>query len=277
MKEKIVLIAVFILTAVSVFPDDREIYIQLLQKGELIKLYQHLQTWKQKEPDNPEVYIGFFNYYVAESQGVSLVGANRRRSIQTSYDNDKIDLAIASIDEGIAKAPQRLDMYFGKLRVLGMAGWFDRQSESIILLLNYAKNGNIQWKWSRNEDIDNPESFLLDGIQDYVNQWMQTNLNGIDGIIEKVSLEEIRLYPNSVLGYSNMATLSRKKDNTEDCEKYLLMARDVAPDDYIICVNLGYLYRSTGRKEKAREIWEKAFFLADDVDKIDIKILIDNL
>jgi tetratricopeptide (TPR) repeat protein len=277
MKEKIMLIAVLVLTAVSVFPDDREIYIQLLQKGELVKLHQHLQAWKQKEPDNPEVYIGFFNYYVAESQGIGLVGANRRRSIQTTYDNDKIDLAIASIDEGIAKAPQRLDMYFGKLRVLGMTGRFDRQSAGIIFLLNHTKNRNIQWKWSRNEDIDNPESFLLDGIQGYVNQWMQTNLNGIDEIIEKVSLEEIRLYPNSVLGYSNMATISRKKDNIEDCEKYLLIARDVAPDDYIICVNLGYLYRSTGRKEKAREIWQKAFSLADDVDKVDIAILIDSL
>lgn len=266
MRKGFVLTAVFLMTVSIVWADEREVFLDLLRKGKMNELYTHLNKWEKKKPGDPELYIAFFNYYAALARK-AVPSAGRIQGPGFVYDEDNINKALEYINAGIEKAPDRLDMYFGKIHILGETGRIEEQSANIIYLLGKSKQINNRWKWSDGKTPQDPEDFFLEGIQGYFNQWFETGDQYAGSIIEKTAAEEIKHYPGSVFGYSNMANYFMRKNDMAECEKYLLLAEKAVPENFVVCFNLGYVYYLSGRKAEAVAKWSTALKYADPEQK----------
>ena len=125
-----------------------------------------LNKWQADDPNDPELYVCFFNYFVNKSthELVSLdkrPGDNTSMEIQDSTGNtvgyiedqvwmdpQNLTLAFSYIDEGIKAFPDRLDMRLGKIFILGKADSFASFTSELIEAAHHGHEIGNKWLWS---------------------------------------------------------------------------------------------------------------------------------
>ena len=277
-----------ILTAGSLFAEDRiNGYQQLLKSGDYAKLRIYLNDWESEAADDPELLIAWFNYYM-NLDAVSNVGTFRDPwtgqfvlAPHMSYDQDNLAKAVAFLDRGIEIAPRRLDMHFGRLRVLAEMYEYERQGELLTSLLQTSLDIGHRWLWSRGlpvEDMGNdPLDMLLYSSQDYVHLWTNSGNESAMASLLKYARREQQLYPDYVLGYSNHALYYLEEGNYADALPILLEAYERFPGDHIIIHNLGNCYGELGMKTEARAYYEKLYEMPGKLDREYVDKLIEEL
>ncbi len=226
----------------------------LMQLGSDAKSMDNLfKEWKQKEPSNPELYIGGFNFYYQEAtKEVLSLSPNSTNNPQYEV-KDSVNKPVAYLGgqktqndslfnvsqnflvEGIKKNPKRLDMRFGKIYALGTFNRFNDFTRELLETLEYSKKINHKWLWSNNEPVKDEVNFLKAAVQDYQNTLYKNNEDG------------------------NMLQIAEKMNT-------------IFPNDAIILCTLGSAYLMDNKLEKALPIFEKAYVL-----KSDDTIIINNL
>ncbi|WP_304223143.1 hypothetical protein [Gracilinema caldarium] len=73
MKQKCLIAFLIVLSMVSLFADDKSTYLQLLQANKIQELKKHLEQWEKKSPQDPELLIGYFNYYIRMASKETIV------------------------------------------------------------------------------------------------------------------------------------------------------------------------------------------------------------
>jgi hypothetical protein len=150
-RASLVLILFFVLGNIAYGQNYREQFVKLFSDGDFARQYTLLQSWEKAAPDDPELYVSFFNHYFAKSrrETVSLTTAPPEgASVAVRKENDDkvvgylgsnvsftkadFDAGILYIDRGITKFPDRLDMRFGKTYALGQIGDFERFTDEIV-------------------------------------------------------------------------------------------------------------------------------------------------
>ena len=115
----------------------REQFKKHFKDGDLERQHAVLLKCEKAAPDDPELYVSWFNYYFRKSskETLSITStpktsesiAVRKEGEETVvgyigtdvyYAKADFDLGIVSIDKGISKFPNRLDMRFGKTHAL---------------------------------------------------------------------------------------------------------------------------------------------------------------
>src|SRR5690606_4466652 len=86
----------------------------------------------------------------------------------TYYDKNVMDTALSYINRGIELNPQRLDMRFGKIYMLGNMEEYQVFTDEIIKTIQHSNANNNKWLWTENKPLDQPKEFMLNSIQDYV-------------------------------------------------------------------------------------------------------------
>jgi tetratricopeptide (TPR) repeat protein len=180
-----------------VYANDKDVYEQLLDQKKYQQLLVHLQAWERKEPTNPEVYMGYFNYYLAigRKEGVSLDREAKTDAtvIQitdpqtgevvgyinpaTTYDPDSISKAVLQLNQGLEYGEDRLDMYFGKIYILNEVLDYQTAGATLIQVLNRSMENDNKWLWKDNEPLKEGKDFLLSNIQDYYKKWFGEKTN----------------------------------------------------------------------------------------------------
>ncbi len=74
-----------------------------------------------------------------------------------------------------------------------------------------------------------------------------------DSLSEVIARTQIKYYPESIYGYSNLGTLYLMQGDLNRSLPYLLDAFEVDPNDGIIISNLSRIYFAKGEKEKVVE------------------------
>ena len=146
-----------------------------------------LQEWEKKNINDPELYTCYFNFYVQKSMsevirldsdpstGKNLQITDSTNQVvgyihgETSYNPKYLNLGFEIIDKGIAKFPNRLDMRFGKIHMLGQVNNYDSFTDEIVRSIDYSIKNKNKWQWTLNESVKEPKDFLLDNIQTYIN------------------------------------------------------------------------------------------------------------
>ena len=64
-------------------------------------------------------------------------------------------------DEGISKFPNRLDIRFGKIYILGQLEDYENFSNEIVKTIQYSSQNNNQWLWSEDANYDGGEKEFL--------------------------------------------------------------------------------------------------------------------
>jgi tetratricopeptide (TPR) repeat protein len=233
-----------------------------------------LLDWQKNNDNDPELYTSYFNYYVQKSMSdVIILGDNppTRENFQVIDSTDKVagyiygekrynpkylDLGFHFIDKGIDKFPNRLDMRFGKIHMLGQARSYDSFTGEIVRSIEYSIHNNNQWLWMKDQPVDKPKDFLLENLQTYVNTLFDQGPIQAKNI-RRIAETSLKHYPDHVVSLSNLAVSYLMEDEYKKALDPLLAAEKKSPEDEIILANIAYVYANLKNKKKAIDYYEK--------------------
>jgi len=262
--------------------DYKKKFAELCAKGDTAGQLNLLKEWETKKATDPEMFVCYFNYYLQKGlmsviklgtqtpTGDSFVITNPEDSNNvvgylgegTVYKNNEFEKAIDYLDKGITVNPNRLDMYFGKIYVLGENMNYKQQTTEILHVIDQANKNKNKWLWADNLPWKGNEKDFLGSIQGYVNGLFdaEANVDYIKSISEKV----LEFHPSHVESLSNMGVVFIKKKDFKKSLDYFSKAESLSPEDYIVLANMAYSYRELGDKKNAKNYYKKVVKYAPD-------------
>lgn len=273
-KMSLLIIIVVIVTS-NAFGDNQEIFNQLYQAGNFGELEIHLVNWMNETPNDPEVYVGYFNYYLelgrefvtgtyrfppANGRYLAMTKEDDDEIVgymydQIVYDNEYFARAVGIINDGIERFPNRLDMRFGIIHTLQQIGDYEQQADYLQATLRHSKENENLWMWTKNEPTPGTEDFFLSVILDYYSVWFDVSSpTSLQALLDTSRLQ-IELYPSNVYGYNQVALYYSNSEDHEEAAHYLSIAHELDPTDYIIVNNLAMAEMASLNFERSLELF----------------------
>ena len=262
-----------ILSAQSYFEE----FNSFQQAGDTVKQKELLDNWKEEKPNDSELYTSLFNYYFTKSQNEVLILSSGTPpkdqeyieltdstntvagfiSSKIDYDKSNLKLAFESITKGIELYPNRLDMRFGKIFVLGQIKDWSNFTEEIIKTIDYSSINNNNWTWTLNEKRNDGENLFLGSLQDYQMQLYNTMDDDLLKNMREIAQAILKYYPNHIESLSNLSITFLVEEKFKEALIPLRKAEKISPQDFIILNNIAYCYKEMGNKQLAIEYYEK--------------------
>ena len=260
-----------------IFADYKSEYDNLLSARNLEGIAALLPKWEKAEPKNPELYIAYFNYYLLKGQrsthsldtykkdntnSLALVDQKTNQiagylNNNIWYEKEDVDKALSYLEKGLKFGKSRLDMYFGRIHILGEIGEYEKQSQKIIEVLKLGKEINHKWLWSMNEVIPASESerIFLVSINDYYKALLQKSEPKTFLAAEKACVAQLKLYPKDVEVHNYLALAYIGQGKIQEALNVLLKADKLAKEDYTILFNMASCYETLKQYDKAKECY----------------------
>ena len=276
MKKSIVLFFI-LLVSFRIFADYKSEYDNLLSARNLEGIAALLPKWEKAEPKNPELYIAYFNYYLLKGQrsthsldtykkdntnSLALVDQKTNQiagylNNNIWYEKEDVDKALSYLEKGLKFGKNRLDMYFGRIHILGEIGEYEKQSQKIIEVLKLGKQINHKWLWSMNEVIPASESerIFLVSINDYYKALLQKSEPKTFLAAEKACAAQLKLYPKNIEVHNYLALAYIGQGKIQEALNVLLKADKLAKEDYTILFNMASCYETLKQYDKAKECY----------------------
>lgn len=247
------------------------------------KMFQLLSKWEQADPSDPELYVGWINYYfhtakkaivqIGPSKGQNAIafqdsaGNNAGYlSEQMLFDTPAIQKGLYYIDRGIAQHPARLDMRFGKIYVLGATGQFAAFTNEVVQTIHYSDTIKNKWLWRDGKPLKDSSEFFLSNIQDYILQLYNEGdmyLGNMRNIAEAILL----YHPKDVRFLSNISITYSLQNQPDKALEFLLKAERIAPKDFIILNNIARNYEILGDTANAANYYKLTIKHGDEEAK----------
>jgi tetratricopeptide (TPR) repeat protein len=249
-------------------------YLEYAKQQDTAQQLSVLQKWEKSNPEDPEMYVAYYNYFVRKSmkEVLSLDPVQRSEesiSVMDSatqtvgylnsmiiYQEDILKQGFNYINQGIARYPTRLDMRLGKVYMLGKVEDFESFSREIIQTIHYADSIKHKWLWSENKAAKDPKNLLLNAVQDYVKVLYDTQDHGLLENMKQISNTVLLYNPNHVESLSNIAIVHLLDQEYDQALVLLLKALELAPQDYIVLGNIAQAYKLKGDKKNAIKYYE---------------------
>ncbi len=284
--KKIPLALIIILICQVAFCQNYQSEFQKYSKeNDTINQLKVLKEWEKSNPKDAELYTSYFNYYFhrAENSFISITteqpdgesfalkdSLNNNVGYfgsQTQYNLEEIEKGFNKIDEGIKLYPNRLDMRFGKIYVLGQLKDWNNFTNEIINTVNHSSKNKNEWIWTNNEKRTDGQEFMLSAIQDYQIQLYNTESDDLLENMRNIANEILRYYPNHIESLSNISITYLLTGEYDKGIEALLKAENLNPQDFIVLSNIAYGYKLKGDKKKAIEYYEKTIEYGDEQAK----------
>ena len=269
---------IFAVSLLPLFADFQSDYEKYIKSENIKKLEVLLPQWEKAEPNNPEMFIAYFNYYLLKGRSsvltIDTVPPESGTSIafgdsdtgetvgyiggQTSYDKSSTETALEYLNKGLAIAPERLDMHFGQISILGQINEYERMAEKIVEAFRVAKKINHKWLWSNNEPMgDDAENIMLDSINDYHAHLLTTKDAKAKEAEIEVCLAQTKAYPKNIYAYNFLGAAYMQTGQDEKALQAFLDAEKVDPSDGIVLGNIGKWYADHGDTKNAKKYYKK--------------------
>ena len=265
--------------------DYQSIYTELSKQEDDLKTIAHLEEWEKKKPNDPEMFISGFNFYLQKSkqevirmdggptQGQSLHITDTASSEpvgyiygDVSYNEELFKKSINYLTRGLEKNPKRLDMHFGKIYTLGQRNMFEEQTKNILLMLDYGISIDHKWLWKLGEPMEDGIETEKGGVQDYVYNMFNQQPPACDQIT-KISNKLISIFPDNIFGYSNIGACNLMTENYNEAIDWFKKAENINNKDPIVLSNIAYAYTNMGMKAEAIEYYQKVATTGDELYK----------
>jgi len=276
----------FIACTSSVFAQDfSRQFNELYQKKDSIAEIKLLREWRAAAPQDPEIYVAWFNYYVQLSRKdiVTITSEQSYRNtyiIKDSTGKDKafineevvynrtlLNRAIDSIDHGIIVYPSRLDMRFAKINMLNKTYRYDEFAREIIKAVNYGATINNNWLWTNNEARADAKEFFLGTIQGYVEKLYKSEDDKQLGKIQQIAETILKYYPDNVEAISDIAVTHIFKNEYEEALALLHKAESISPHNNIVLNNMARCYALKNDKPNAIKYYKLLVLYGNNDDK----------
>ena len=282
MKYIISLISILLCSS-SIFGQDyKSDFVKYFHDGDTTKQFETLISWESVDPNNPELFTSYFNYYFLKSKQEVLSLSKEEPdgesfSLQDStgktagfigssfyFNPETFKKGIDKIDEGIKLYPNRLDMRFGKIYALGQIKNWQGFTDEIVKAIKFSKINYNKWTWTNNEKKENGKDFFLSSIQDYQLTLYNTNNDDLLTNMRTIAHEILKFYPNHIESLSNLSVTYLLTDEYDKGIEPLLKAEKIDPTDAIVLANIAQGYKLKGDKSKAIKYYEKVIKHGDE-------------
>lgn len=253
----------------------------LIAKDDIQTTLDLLAKWKKAAPDDPEMYVAYYNLYAKEGLKEVLAltkdaPAGKSFEIKDStghvagylgstggHNDAYLDKGLKLIDSAITKFPARLDMRFGKAYVLGKINDYGNFTKEIIKAIDYGQTIGLKWTWTDSKPLDNPKEYMLSTVQSYVVQLFNAGDHNAPYIIA-IAQTVLKYYPEHVESLSNLSIGYMIKKDYANALTPLLKAEKINPEDFIVLNNIAYCYSLMGDKPNAIKYYELTLKYGDE-------------
>lgn len=251
---------------------------KLCISGDTAKQRTLLAKWEKARPNDAELYIAFFNYYVSKSKtevvtvnhtanGSNLLKAGKNGdpagyTSEIGYKKEPLNKGFKYINTGISKFPNRLDMRFGKIYMLGENYNYTYLTRELVAAINHSDKIKNQWKWTDNKPLEKPQQFMLNAVQEYVAQIYNVGKSQADNI-KLISETVLKYYPKHVASLSDLGLAYTLKGDNDNALKSFLKAAQIDPKDFIVLNNIANIYAKKGDDANAVKYYELALKYGD--------------
>jgi hypothetical protein len=176
---KITLLFFLLFSTTAFGQTNYEKFKTLFQSKDTVSMKSLLKEWENTNPNDPELYTSAFNYYFSASKEEILSIEKKQpqtESLQLTdsmgkvagyltsnvgYKERQLSNAFIYIDKGIKMFPDRLDMRFGKIYLLGLISDYKRFTEEIINTVERSSINKNNWLWMENQKQKDGQTFCL--------------------------------------------------------------------------------------------------------------------
>ena len=274
MKRRVVLFAVCICSLMAWGQTDYYAHFQeLLDKEDTVGLRTFIPEWEQKAGVSGDTYAAWYNLLVLEgtiadlqliADTTAVAGLLMRDSLgnivgtitgEPLYDPEKLVQAYQKIDEGIAKYPDRLDLWFGKVHVQLLENHANDAVETLKQVVDRSVINHQKWLWTNDKSTPSEaEDFFFSTLQSYFRQLYDAQ----EDAVNMASVNHVlRSYPENIYFLNDKAALLTAKGEKNEALKVLLQLHNLAPNDDIVVANIATLSKETGNKKQAIAFYKK--------------------
>lgn len=262
--------------APCIYAQDFEAEFKLMQKlQDTAKQLVILKKWETSRPEDPELYISYFNYYVSRSMTELVTLDNEKNSdsqymltdssgkpaafmgSSVKYNTSIVIKGFEYIDKGIRMFPRRLDMRFGKIYMLGETGNFNAFTQTLEELIVYDNSIQHAWLWKNAKPVEDPEAFFLGAVQSYIGTIYNTGDDALLPLMRRISETVLKYHPDHVESLSNVALTHLINGEFDTALPYLLRAEKIKPDDVVVLNNIAQTYARKKDNANARAYYNK--------------------
>ena len=245
---------------------------------------RYFAVWETASPDDAQLWIDQFNYYfnLSRQSGITLCGNEESDGSageeeetgwiceSATYDQTDFNKAIGAIDSGIARHPDRLDMYLGRATAFLYAERYEPMAETLCSLLDRAAQNAGLWI-----DTDGvtalsivPELLISDVLQDYVEALLDAvspaHNDPAAAAFQRLTRRETEYCPSSPVALNNLAVCCLRAGSTDEALALFIRAHEADPSDALLVCNIGCLYASRNDRQNASEWWNKLLNFPDE-------------
>ena len=226
-----------------------------------------LDRWAVAYPEDVNMMVGRFSYYLSKSQNNTLVikdqakylgekpvvslkdstGRNVNYFQDVTYDDAIFGTAQKAIDKAIQTYPDRLDLRFMKI---GALIGYEKESPDMALstlksLMIYNATIHPKWEYPGVKEVDN--EFFAAALQEYCYIFFRYGSPATYEAFKELSEQMLAYEPKNVLFLDNLGSywLVAKKDN-KTALKYYTKVLKIKDDDLTAIKNIIILARNAG-------------------------------
>ena len=159
-------------------------------------------------------------------------------------DSAQVDSAVMTLQEGIRKFPNRLDLYFGLAATYLYIDQPDMMIYIVEKVMKQEKKNKGKWLWTADEPVPDDIDYVYERVQeDFARFWAAEDLERC----ERVAQMAVKYYPKRAEYWNNMGVVAiwkedfSEKPNFKKAMKYFQKALKFKPDDELIKANIEYV------------------------------------
>lgn len=266
------LLAVAALFCITAFSQTRKELYDSLAKSfkdkDTVQREKIIAEWERLYPKDAELYSVYANLYLSKAMkevvimskekpegeefftGKDSLGNEIYMYSTVDYDYGMLQKSLSTLEEGIAKFPDRLDFRFGLASVLYDTDNYREMVNVLCKTVERSRENGNNWLWTLDEKTDDGEGVMLDSFQDYFNDLF--NEVGEKEHAETLVNKVLQYYPNSIVFLNDKAIFAYDRGDLDGALKEFLNIHKMAPDDAVVINNIAYLYQS--KKDKANAL-----------------------
>ena len=245
----------------------REQFRAAFKAGDLPAAEKVLTDWEKANPKDPDLYVARFNFLlnkatrrtagVAGVPATATTPAQRPQPPRVSYDPAIMTQATAALQQGIALAPERLDMRLGLAKGYELMG----QPEPLLRTLREtldARKAGKPWTWRDGEALPAPEeAFVPAAIEPFASAyWKQPGDRGLEHGRPIAELMQ-KYFPQNSLGYFNLGVYYAHLNKMPEAYEKMQQADALQPNDMSTLMNLTDLAIKLKLKDEASKYLER--------------------
>ncbi len=250
--------------------------------NDLARAQKVLSEWSKAAPEDPELYVAYFNFHLKRAERETLVisrdpeekGAIRIVKSDdekvvayigsgTYFETGDFEKSVEYIGQGIDKFPDRLDMRFGRIAALRYIRDYRRMTMGIVSAVERSAVNRNRWLWLKNKPVDAPMTTMLESIQSYVTTIFDAGDEHIP-LIREIADAVLKVYPDNVENLSNRAVTHLILSEFDEALVWLQKAEKLRPGDFVVIGNIAYCYYKKGDKPNAVKYYEILLQIGSD-------------